>query len=236
MTNNTTANLAATRFLQQNYRRIYCTSCAAHCIDLMLEMISKEGRIKSSIERGREITVFIYEHHKTLSLICQFTQKREIIRPAIIRFATSFLTLQSILKKKEKLRLMFTSNKFLSYKCKSVRHVFYSFTLCILLSYFLIFMVIAHWWSVYRAGAPYLKCMIVKILNLTCSSSKYERNWSSFEQIHSKKRNRLEVKRLNDLIYVQFNTRIKDQKIVKRRIQSFQKKEIMQGNSWIMIM
>ncbi|XP_019184207.1 PREDICTED: uncharacterized protein LOC109179096 [Ipomoea nil] len=48
----------------------------------------------------------------------------------------------------------------------------------------------------------------MRITSLCCSSSGCERNWSTFEFIHTKKRNRLEHKRLNDLVYVQYNRKI----------------------------
>ncbi|KAK4583568.1 hypothetical protein RGQ29_026342 [Quercus rubra] len=37
-----------------------------------------------------------------------------------------------------------------------------------------------------------------------------ERNWSVFEQIHTKRRNRLEHQRLNDLVFVHYNYRLKE--------------------------
>ena len=37
-----------------------------------------------------------------------------------------------------------------------------------------------------------------------------ERNWSVFEHIHSKRRNRIEQQRLNDLIYVTYNLPLKN--------------------------
>ncbi|XP_057463951.1 uncharacterized protein LOC130753827 [Actinidia eriantha] len=40
----------------------------------------------------------------------KFTKKRDIVRPGVTRFATSFLTLQSLVEKKEKLRTMVTSD------------------------------------------------------------------------------------------------------------------------------
>nr|KAJ0192639.1 hypothetical protein LSAT_V11C800420980 [Lactuca sativa] len=44
--------------------------------------------------------------------------------------------------------------------------------------------------------------------SLTSSSSGCERNWSTFEAVHTKKRNRLETNRLNNLVYVQFNANL----------------------------
>ncbi|CAH1449748.1 unnamed protein product [Lactuca virosa] len=61
------------------------------------------------------------------------------------------------------------------------------------------------WWMQYGSSAPTLKKFAVKVLSLTCSSSGCERNWSVFEHIHSKKRNRLERQNLNDLVYIKYN-------------------------------
>ncbi|KAL5711127.1 hypothetical protein ACHQM5_021618 [Ranunculus cassubicifolius] len=40
----------------------------------------------------------------------KFTKKRDIVRPGVTRFATAFLTLQSLIEKKDKLRSMVTSS------------------------------------------------------------------------------------------------------------------------------
>ncbi|RVW59767.1 hypothetical protein CK203_096368 [Vitis vinifera] len=44
----------------------------------------------------------------------------------------------------------------------------------------------------YGVSTPNLQRFAMKVLNLTCSASGCERNWSIFENIHSKKRNRIE--------------------------------------------
>lgn len=41
----------------------------------------------------------------------------------------------------------------------------------------------AKWWLNHGTDAPNLRLLAMKILNLTCSSSACERNWSTFEQI-----------------------------------------------------
>ena len=38
-------------------------------------------------------------------------------------------------------------------------------------------------------------------------------NWSVFEQLHIKRRNRLEHQRLNDLVYVHYNYQLKERYI-----------------------
>ena len=76
--------------------------------------------------------------------------------------------------------------------------------------YFVLFL--ATWWSTYGNGVPNLQRIAIKILSLTTSSSGCERNWSTFEGIRTKKRNRLDTTRLNNLVYVQFNARIMNKK------------------------
>ncbi|XP_058082293.1 uncharacterized protein LOC131230404 [Magnolia sinica] len=68
---------------------------------------------------------------------------------------------------------------------------------------------LADWWAAYGVDPnrkdPALKKLAMRIIGLTCSASGCERNWSMFEAIHTKKRNRLEQKKLNDLVFVQYN-------------------------------
>ncbi|KAJ9564612.1 hypothetical protein OSB04_000578 [Centaurea solstitialis] len=53
---------------------------------------------------------------KTLSLMKHFTKKRDIVRPGVTRFASTFLTLQSLAAKKSQLRQMFTSEDWDKFK------------------------------------------------------------------------------------------------------------------------
>ncbi|XP_028094796.1 uncharacterized protein LOC114294833 [Camellia sinensis] len=62
----------------------------------------------------------------------------------------------------------------------------------------------ADWWASYGSKTPNLQTFAIKVLSLTCSSSGCERNWSVFEHLHSKKRNRLEQQRLKDLVFVKY--------------------------------
>jgi hypothetical protein len=73
------------------------------------------------------------------------------------------------------------------------------------------------WWKLFGHGAPHLQRVAIRILSQTASSSGCERNWSYFERIHTKKRNRLEHQRLNDLVYVTYNLRLKHRHQYKKR-------------------
>ncbi|XP_066351128.1 uncharacterized protein [Miscanthus floridulus] len=64
------------------------------------------------------------------------------------------------------------------------------------------------WWRTYGGRSIDLQRFAKRIVSLCASSSGCERNWSTFEFIHTKKRNRLEHKRLNDLVYVSYNRKM----------------------------
>lgn len=55
------------------------------------------------------------------------------------------------------------------------------------------------------------------MLSQTCSASGCERNWFVFERIHTKKRNHLEQKWLNDLVFVQYNLRLRRNQLLNKR-------------------
>ncbi|KAL8478997.1 hypothetical protein ACS0TY_030769 [Phlomoides rotata] len=72
------------------------------------------------------------------------------------------------------------------------------------------------WWKFFGCGAPNLQNLAMKILSQTSSSSGCERNCSVFERIHTKKRNRLEHPRLNDIVFIHYNLRLQERLDRKR--------------------
>eukprot|EP00253_Pinus_taeda_P035034 PITA_35034 len=73
------------------------------------------------------------------------------------------------------------------------------------------------WWEAFGGHVPELQRFAIRILSQTCSATGCERNWSVFERIHTKKRNRLDQKRLNDLVYVQYNLRLRRNHLLNKR-------------------
>ena len=59
------------------------------------------------------------------------------------------------------------------------------------------------------SDAPNLRRIAIRILSQTASSSGCERNWSTFNLIHSKRRNRLEHERLEKLVFVHYNLHLR---------------------------
>ncbi|XLS47246.1 hypothetical protein HN51_021604, partial [Arachis hypogaea] len=78
------------------------------------------------------------------------------------------------------------------------------------------------WWRLFGSFAPCLQKIVVHILSQASASSGCERNWSLFEHIHTKRRNKLEHDRLNDIVYVTYNLRLKSRKKKQKRKQKIQ--------------
>ncbi|AQK50449.1 hAT transposon superfamily protein [Zea mays] len=70
----------------------------------------------------------------------------------------------------------------------------------------------AKWWMNHGTTTPHLRILATRILNLTCSSSGCERDWSVFEQIHTKKQNKLLHDRMRDLVFVKFNSKLREKR------------------------
>ena len=82
---------------------LYCTPCAAHCINLMFEDISKRENVFDLITNARKITNFIYNYGwllATMRKVCD----GDIVRPRAKIFATNYITLASLLKKRDDLK------------------------------------------------------------------------------------------------------------------------------------
>ncbi|XP_062016188.1 uncharacterized protein LOC133732615 [Rosa rugosa] len=122
VTDNASNNMAAGDLMKLKRPNIFWTSCATHTLNLMLQGIGNQPRFKGVIEKAKNFTIYIYAHHKTLALMRKFTKKRDIVRPRVTRFATAFLTLQSLMNKKNELRAMITSDEWNESKhAKSVK-------------------------------------------------------------------------------------------------------------------
>jgi hypothetical protein len=103
--------VAAGRMLEEKHRTIWWTPCAAHCLDLMLEDIGKIEWVKNTVEQGKIITRYIYNHTWISTLMRKNTSGKELVMSTITRFATNFLTLQSMIDQKANLRKMFSCDE-----------------------------------------------------------------------------------------------------------------------------
>ncbi|XP_075486407.1 uncharacterized protein LOC142526018 [Primulina tabacum] len=119
VTDNATNNMVEADFFKITQPQIFWTSCPTYTINLMLEAIGKLLKFSGILEKAKALTIFIYAHHRTLAIMRKYTKKSDIVRPGVTRFATSFLTLESLKDKKDQLRLMFTSDEWSKTKLMS---------------------------------------------------------------------------------------------------------------------
>lgn len=64
------------------------------------------------------------------------------------------------------------------------------------------------WWEQFGDSAPVLQRVAIRILSQVCSTFSFERHWSTFQQIHSEKRNKIDKETLNDLVYINYNLKL----------------------------
>ncbi|KAK1616374.1 hypothetical protein QYE76_021891 [Lolium multiflorum] len=65
------------------------------------------------------------------------------------------------------------------------------------------------WWFTYGSETPNLSEVAKKVLSQPISSSSAERNWSTYSFIHSVKRNKLNTKTADKLVYIHANERLR---------------------------
>ncbi|XLS52131.1 hypothetical protein HN51_012808, partial [Arachis hypogaea] len=122
VTNNAANYKKAGQMLMEKRKNLYWTPCAAHCIDLMLEDFEKKLDLhKDTIAKGRKLTTYIYSRTSLISLLQQHTKGRDLVRPGMTQFATSYLTLGSLNEKKNPIIRMFISDEWKESKCSKTR-------------------------------------------------------------------------------------------------------------------
>ena len=97
--------------LMEKRNHLFWSPCAVHCIDLMLEDIASMKQIKETLDQAKMITWFIYNSLKVVNLMKVFTKDRDLLRPGITRFATEFISLESLLRYEADLKRMCTTNE-----------------------------------------------------------------------------------------------------------------------------
>ncbi|XP_057429892.1 uncharacterized protein LOC130722998 [Lotus japonicus] len=109
VTDNAPNYVAAGRLLEAEFPKLFWSPCATHCVKLMLQDIGKLEDVSETMQQASKITKYIYNHCYALYLMRKHTCGGGILRSAHTSFATNFIALQSILAKKDSLRVMVTS-------------------------------------------------------------------------------------------------------------------------------
>ncbi|XP_073019394.1 uncharacterized protein [Primulina eburnea] len=170
-----------------------------------------------------------------MNMMREFTGQRDLIRPAKTRFATGFLTMRSSQQHKQHLRKIFTSENWSKSKFAKEQTGKQAQKIILMPSF---------WNSIIYAmkvGGPLLKLhggthMELRHQNCKNLPKRYscERNWSVFEHLHSKKRNRLEQKHLNDLVFIKYNRALRRRYDSRDTIDPIILTEVDDGNEWLL--
>ena len=122
VTDNGSAFVKAGKLLMKKYN-LYWTPCAVHCIDLMFEDIGKRSTVSELITNALKITNFIYNHGWLLAKVRKVCGG-DIVRPGATRFATNYIALESLLKKRADLKKICISDEWASHKLSrsTIRH------------------------------------------------------------------------------------------------------------------
>ncbi|XVE58416.1 hypothetical protein DITRI_Ditri04bG0168200 [Diplodiscus trichospermus] len=355
----------------QNYGTIFVSPCASQCLNLILEEFSKVDWVNRCIFQAQTLSKFLYNNASMLDLMKKFTGGQELIRTGITKSVSSFLSLQSMLKQRTRLKHMFNSPEYStnsSYaskpqsiscieivedsdfwraveecvaisepflkvlrevsggkpaigsiyelmtrakesirtyyimdesKCKtfleivdrkwrdqlhsplhsagaflnpsiqynpeikfigSIKEDFFKvlekllptpdlrrditnqiFTFTRAKGMFACNLAMEArdavcpglWWEQFGDSAPVLQRVAIRILSQVCSSFTFERHWSTFQQIHSEKRNKIDKETLNDLLYINYNLRLARQMRTKSEADPIQLDDIDMTSEWV---
>ncbi|PKU63398.1 uncharacterized protein LOC110096813 isoform X1 [Dendrobium catenatum] len=104
--------VAVGNHIMQSYGSIFWSPCASHCLNLILEDFSRIDWVNRCILQAQTVTRFIYNNTWVLELMRKFTGSQELVRSGITKSTSNFLTLQSMLRQKSRLKHMFSSPEY----------------------------------------------------------------------------------------------------------------------------
>ncbi|CAN1337506.1 hypothetical protein LINPERPRIM_LOCUS37629 [Linum perenne] len=100
VTNNASNYVTAGTMIHSKYKNIYWTPCVAHTLNLVFKDICALPNVARVAKSASKITTFLYNHGALLHWLRQRPSWKEIVRPGATRFATTFLTLDSIVRQR----------------------------------------------------------------------------------------------------------------------------------------
>ncbi|XP_027155778.1 uncharacterized protein LOC113756214 [Coffea eugenioides] len=190
VTDNAANYVAAGRLLEREFPTLYWSSCAAHCLNLMLHDMGK-------LDGHRHATSGLLDVIERYSYANPDLMSNLIGEMRLFRKAKGDFGRVSAIRDRD-------------------------------------VMLPDEWWTCYGSTAPNLQKLAIRVLSQTCSASGCERKWNLFEHIHSKKRNRLEHQRLNDLVYVHYNLRLNQRNARGRNYDPIDFEDFSASETWIL--
>ncbi|KAH1228678.1 hypothetical protein GmHk_10G028639 [Glycine max] len=108
ITDNAANFKAAGELLMHTRPHLYWNPCASHCIDMKLKDLEKHLKVHEvTIKKRRKITTYIYGRTMLISMLKKYTNGRDLVRPGMTRFATTYLTLACLHEMKASLMSKF---------------------------------------------------------------------------------------------------------------------------------
>ncbi|XP_073222508.1 uncharacterized protein [Cicer arietinum] len=224
MTNNAANYKVVGAMLMLKKKRLYWTPCAAHCIDLMLGDFEKKVTIDhetiSKVDSNDKPTIrFIYE---------AMDQAKERIQ-AVFNGVQRSLYVDERWDKQLHRPLHATD-----YYLNPQLHYNHGFKVDYEVKYFktqakfygspiakaaLKTKTSSQWWKSCGDEHPELQSFPIRALSLTCNSPGCERNYSAFEMVHTKRRNRFKQKTMGDVVFVMANSKLAKNKQTKNVVE-----------------
>ena len=102
------------KLIMQNYNTIFWSPCTSFCVNSMLDDFSKIDWVNQCICQAQTITRFVYNNNWVLDLMRRCMAGQELVCSGITKSVSDFLTLQSLLKHRSKLKQMFHSSEYVS--------------------------------------------------------------------------------------------------------------------------
>jgi hypothetical protein len=102
------------KLIMQNYNTIFWSPCASSCVNSMLDDFSKIDWVNRCICQAQTITRFVYNNKWVLDLMRKCIAGQELVCSGITKCVSDFLTLQSLLRHRPKLKQMFHSSDYAS--------------------------------------------------------------------------------------------------------------------------
>ena len=115
VTNNAANYVVASGLLHKKYKTIFWSPCAAHYLNLLLKDIASIDNIVDLASKASKVTKFAYNHMVFLSWLRKREGWKEIVRPGVTRFATTFITLKNIYDHKNHLQALVVDDHFVSH-------------------------------------------------------------------------------------------------------------------------
>ncbi|KAF7808217.1 uncharacterized protein G2W53_034960 [Senna tora] len=116
VTDNAANYVAAGRLVHDKYDHIFWSPCAAHCFNLLLKDIGSMPFVSGVASRASKVTIFVYNHMTFLAWLRKREGWKEIVRPGVTQFATTFITLKSIHDHKHHLQALVTHDHFVKHR------------------------------------------------------------------------------------------------------------------------